>query len=301
VMQSRILNLNDQVINLVKMLTRIIGENMQIELQLHPAPLLTQADAGMVDQVLMNLVVNGRDAMPQGGRLCVETSPYHLGPEEPLPHPEAYPGQFICLTVSDTGNGIPPEILPNIFEPFFTTKPAGKGTGMGLATAYGIVKQHRGWIQVLNRPGEGATFQVFLPASASPAEMVAHTLKDQTQRGTETILLVEDEPGLLNLARVILERHGYQVLTATNGEEALAQWQQHHATVALLLTDLVMPGGWNGQELARHLHGEQPKLKIIFTSGYAGQEFQLLPGEVLMQKPFGSDQLLNTVRERLDA
>jgi len=301
VMQPRVLNLNDQVINLVKMLTRIIGEDMEIVLQLHPAPLLTQADPGMLDQVLMNLVVNARDAMPHGGRLRIQTSPHDLAPDAPLPHLEAYPGQFVCLSVSDTGNGIPPEILPRIFEPFFTTKPEGKGTGMGLATVYGIVKQHQGWIQLLNQPGQGATFQVFLPASASPAEIVTHTLKIQAQRGTETILLVEDEPGLLLLARIVLERYGYHVLTATNGPEALSQWRQHHATVALLLTDLVMPGGWNGQELARRLQSEQPKLKIIFSSGYAGKEFQLLPGEILLQKPFGADQLLNTVRESLDA
>jgi len=305
VMQPRILNLNEQVINLVKMLTRIIGEDMEMELNLHPAPLLTHADAGMLDQILMNLVVNARDAMPLGGRVRIDTSEQTVGPGEPLPHLEAFPGHFVCLSVSDTGSGIPPEILPRIFEPFFTTKPAGKGTGMGLATVYGIVKQHQGWIQLINQPGQGATFKIFLPRSDAPAELASCTLKFQAQRGTETILLVEDEPGLLHLARLVLERHGYRVLTATNGRQGLDQWRQHQASIVLLLTDLVMPGGCTGQDLARQLRGERPELKVIFTSGYsatiAGREFKMLRGETLLQKPFGSDQLLTAVRASLDA
>jgi len=305
VMQPRILDLNEQVTGLVKMLTRIIGEDMRMELHLHPAPLLTHADAGMLDQVLMNLVVNSRDAMPDGGRVRVETSAKVVGPGEPLPHLEASPGQFVCLAVSDTGTGIPPEILPRIFEPFFTTKPEGKGTGMGLATVYGIVKQHKGWIQVQSQSGQGATFQVFLPLGNSPAEAARGSGNVPPPRGSETILLVEDEPGLLHLSHSILERHGYQVLTAANAQEAFNQWRQHRARVTLLLTDLVMPGGCNGLELARRLRSEKPLLKVIFASGYsasiASQDFKLLPGEALLQKPFGTNQLLAMVRESLDS
>jgi len=304
VMQPRTLNLNEQVIALVKMLTRIIGEDLEMDLRLHPKPLLTHADAGMLDQVLMNLVVNARDAMPQGGRLRIETSEQTIRPGEPLPHMEACPGHFVCLTVSDTGTGIAPEIVPLIFDPFFTTKPEGKGTGMGLATVYGIVKQHHGWIQLINQPGQGATFRVFLPSNPEPAEVASNAFKLKAHQGTETILLVEDEPGLLKMARLVLERHGYRVLAAANGRDALELWHLHQSSVSLLLTDLVMPGGCTGQELARQLRGEQPGLKVIFTTGYsasiAGREFKLRAGETLLQKPFGSDQLLTLVRESLD-
>ncbi len=303
-MQPRILNLNEQVINLVKMLQRIIGEDVHLELHLHPTPLLIHADAGMVDQVLMNLVVNARDAMPEGGRLRIETAEKTIAVNEPLPHPEAVPGHFVCLTVSDTGDGIPPEVLPRIFEPFFTTKTAGKGTGLGLATVYGIVKQHQGWVQLDNRPGQGVTFHIMLPASAAAAEKAPNNTKFQARGGTETILLVEDEPGLLTLTSKILERHGYRVLAAANGPAALDLWQEQRANVALLLTDLVMPGGLSGRELARRLQAEQPQLKVVYTSGYsadiAGREFQLCPGESFIQKPVAIKELIKLVRECLD-
>jgi PAS domain S-box-containing protein len=304
-MLPQILNLNDQVVHLVKMLQRIIGEDVHLELHLHPAPLLTHADAGMLDQVLMNLVVNARDAMPHGGRLRIETGEATVAADQPPPHPEAVPGQFVCLSVSDTGGGIQPEILPRIFEPFFTTKTEGKGTGLGLATVYGIVKQHQGWIQVDNRPGQGATFRIFLPASAAPAETAASDTNFRTCRGSETILLVEDEPRLLKVTRSILERQGYRVLTATNGPEALSLWPEHRGVVALLLTDLVMPGGLSGQELGRRLRADQPELNIIFTSGYsaeiAGRELPLGGGEKFIQKPYAPSQLLKVVRDSLDA
>ena len=303
-MLPQILNLNDQVVSLVKMLQRIIGEDVHLELHLHAAPLLTHADAGMLDQVLMNLVVNARDAMPAGGRLRIETGEETVTTDQPLPHPEAVPGHFVCLAVSDTGSGIPPEILPRIFEPFFTTKTEGKGTGLGLATVYGIVKQHQGWIQVVNRPSQGVTFRVFLPASATPMETASSDTKFRARRGTETILLVEDEPGLLKVTRAILVRQGYRVLTATNGPEALSLWREHRGTVALLLTDLVMPGGMSGQELGRQLRADQPQLKVIFSSGYsaeiAGRELPLHRGENFLQKPYAPGQLLKVVRQSLD-
>ena len=303
VMQPRILDLNELITNLVKMLQRIIGEHVQMQLNLHPGELMTRADAGMLDQVLMNLVVNARDAMPQGGQLRIETAAKTVDADTSQLHAEAAPGHYVCLSVSDSGGGIPPEILPRIFEPFFTTKGEGKGTGLGLATVYGIVKQHGGWIQLVNRPGQGVTFQIFLPAHATPAESSGGTQQFHFRRGTETILLVEDEAGLLKLTRKILERQGYRVWTAAHGQEAFDIWQKHHASIALLLTDMVMPGGTSGQDLARQMQKESPGLKVIFMSGYsatiAGHEFQLGAGESFLQKPFAAGQLLETIHATL--
>ncbi len=305
VMQSRPLDLNEVVMNLAKMLQRVIREDVRLQLQLHPTPLLAFADAGMLDQVLMNLAVNARDAMPQGGRLCIETTETVVDASDARLNPDATPGRYVCFSVSDTGCGIPPEILPHIFEPFFTTKEAGKGTGLGLATVFGIVKQHRGWIKLDNRPGQGVTFRVFLPASTAPlANAVAANGRSKPRGGTETILLVEDEPGVRKPTRMVLERSGYKILEACDGAEALKLWQDHRQNVALLLTDLVMPGGIGGQELGRRLSQSQPGLKVIFASGYsadiAGRDFQVQAGQAFIQKPFVTDQLLETIRRCLD-
>jgi PAS domain S-box-containing protein len=300
VMRPRILDLNALITNLVKMLERIIGEQVQIRLHLHSTELMTRADAGMLDQVLMNLVVNARDAMPGGGQVRIGTTVKVVDADTAQLHAEAVPGNYVCFSVSDNGGGIPTEILPRIFEPFFTTKGEGKGTGLGLATAYGIVKQHQGWMQLVNRPGQGATFQIFLPASTAAAEAAVSETRFLSRRGTETILLVEDEAGLLKLARKILERQGYQVWTATNTQAALDCWHTHHATIALVLTDMVMPGGMSGMEMGRRMCADKPGLKVVFMSGYsttfAGQEFQLRVGEAFVQKPFTAGQLLKTIR-----
>jgi PAS domain S-box-containing protein len=303
VMQPCNLDLNEIVTNLAKMLQRIIGEDVRLQLNLHPASLMTRADAGMIEQVLMNLAVNARDAMPEGGQLRIDTTETSV--TENVANSEVAPGHYVCFSVSDTGPGIPPEILPKIFEPFFTTKEAGKGTGLGLATAFGIVKQHQGWIKVDNRPGQGATFQVYLPASTlTVAETPEIISKPKPRGGNETIFLVEDESDVRHLIRTLLKRHGYQVLEAANGVEALSVWQAHRETVALLMTDLVMPAGLGGQELARQLQAEQPNLKVIFISGYsaeiAGRELHLHHGEVFIQKPFVADHLLETIRRSLD-
>ena len=305
VMQPQNLNLNEAVTSLVNMLQRIIGEDVRLQLNLHPSPLLTRADAGMLGQVLLNLAVNARDAMPEGGRLIIETSERLLDEELAHAMPEAAPGRYVCLSVSDTGAGIPPEVMPHIFEPFFTTKEQGKGTGLGLATVFGIVKQHQGWVKVYSLPGQGANFQVFFPASSAPATMPAgQPVRPKPRGGTETILLAEDELLVWQSTRVFLERNGYRVLEAANGVEALKIWAEHPGAVALLLTDLVMPGGISGQELARRLQADRPQLKVIFTSGYsaeiAGKQLQLHHGENFLQKPFASDQLLETVRRCLD-
>jgi len=306
VMQPRLLDLNGLVTNLGRMLQRLIREDVHLELHLWATPLLTHADASMLEQVLINLAVNARDAMPGGGQLRIETAETVLDEKAAQATPGATPGRYVCLSVSDTGSGMPPEILPRIFEPFFTTKEAGKGTGLGLATVFGIVKQHQGWIVVNNRPGQGVAFTVGLPASPEARVEATETKASPKPRpGTETILLVEDEPGLLKVTRILLERNGYKVLAAANGQKAIECWQEHQAEVALLLTDMVMPGGISGQELAARLRGDRPQLKVIFVSGYsaniAGREFQLGRGEAFIPKPFATDQLLKVIRESLDA
>jgi PAS domain S-box-containing protein len=306
VMQPRDLDLNEVVTNLAKLLQRIIGEDVRLQLNLHSSPLVTRADAGMLEQVLMNLAVNARDAMPTGGRLLIETLERTVDEAFARIHPDATAGRFVCLKVSDTGSGIPPEVMPRIFEPFFTTKDPGKGTGLGLATVFGIVKQHQGWMEVTSEPGAGASFQIYLPASAAVLEAPARTAAPMKPRGgAETVLVVEDELVVRTLTRTILERHGYRVFTAANGAEALSIWAEHKAKIALLVTDLVMPGGLNGQQLAKQLQAEQPRLKVVFVSGYstdvAGKELPLRNGENFLQKPFGQDMLLKTVRRGLDS
>jgi PAS domain S-box-containing protein len=304
VMQPAELDLNDVVNNIARMLQRFIGEDVQLQLHLDSVPLMTRADAGMLDQVLLNFAVNARDAMAAGGRLLIETSARTLDEAFASTNPGAAPGRYVCLTVSDSGTGIPLDVLPRIFEPFFTTKAPGKGTGLGLATVYGIVKQHRGWIQVSSEPAHGTTFQVFLPASTESSGQPRQEVRPKPRGGTETILLVEDETLLRMVARSALEKYGYQVLEAENGAAALAVWQANRGTVALLLTDLVMPEGVTGQQLARRLQEQERGLRVIFTSGYsteiAGRELELRPGENFLQKPFTQDQLLETVRRSLD-
>jgi PAS domain S-box-containing protein len=305
VMQLRLLDLNEVVLNLARMLQRIIREDVRLQLHLHPTPLWTCADTGMLEQVLMNLAVNARDAMPQGGQLLIETADAAVDAQAARLNPDAAPGRYVCLRVTDTGDGIAPEVLPRIFEPFFTTKEPGKGTGLGLATVFGIVKQHQGWLQLDNRPGQGVTFQVYLPASGAPgAEPLAAEPKPKPRGGTETILLVEDEVAVRKPTRQMLERHGYTVLEAEEGEAALKLWEAHRGEVAMLFTDLVMPGGLAGRELGRRLKAERPDLKVIFASGYsaeiAGRDFQLQPGEAFLQKPCTMEHLLDTIRQCLD-
>jgi PAS domain S-box-containing protein len=305
VMQPQDLDLNEVVTNLTKMLRRIIGEHVQLLLNLHPGQLVTFADPGMLDQVLMNLTVNARDAMPQGGCIMIETSHRDVTEVEASRNPAATPGSHVCLSVTDTGTGIPPEILPRIFEPFFTTKPEGKGTGLGLATIFGVVRQHRGWVEVDSKVGDGTRFSVYLPSSDGNICFEAETPKSSPRRGTETVLLTEDEPGLRAVIRAFLEHNGYRVVEAVNGHEALQVWTEHRDEIALLLTDLVMPAGVSGQQLARRLRMDNPNLRAIFMSGYspdmAGGDLEFRPGENFLQKPFSQEELLETVRQCLDS
>jgi two-component system cell cycle sensor histidine kinase/response regulator CckA len=304
-MQASNLDLNDVVTNLAKMLRRIIGEDISLQLHLNSQPLFVHADPGMLDQVLLNLAVNARDAMLQGGKLLVETREVMVDDAFARLNHEAKPGRYVCLDVADTGAGIPPEVLPRIFEPFFTTKEKGKGTGLGLATVFGIVKQHSGFIKVESEPNQGAHFQIFLPAIAAPVPIAKSVNQSKVCRGTETVLLVEDEELLRTLARTVLERNGYSVVEAANGVEALNLWDQCRERVQLLLTDVVMPAGVSGYQLANVLQHDKPRLKVLFVSGYSPQtahwKGELKVGENFLNKPFSPDRLLETVRQRLDA
>jgi PAS domain S-box-containing protein len=304
VMHSQLLDLNDVVTSLAKMLQRIIGEDVRLQLNLHPRPLLTRADAGMLDQVVMNLVVNARDAMPGGGRLFIETSERVLTAGEAAAIPDATPGRYVSLRVADTGCGISPDDLSRIFEPFFTTKEPGKGTGLGLATVFGIVKQHHGALTVESTVGTGTTFQLFFRAEEASGMPQAEAATLPSRGGTETILLVEDESSVRMLTRTVLERAGYRVLEAAHGVEALRLWDEAAANIQLLLTDLVMPEGLGGRELAARLREQNPELRVVFASGYsadiAGRDLSLEDGQNFLQKPFSRHQLLATVRKCLD-
>lgn len=305
VIQTREVDLNEIVANLAKMLHRVIGEDIRLRINLHPKPLFTRADAGMLDQLLLNLVINSRDAMRGGGSILIETDIRETTGQECLPDPEAKPGRHVSLRVSDTGTGIRPADLPRIFDPFFTTKEQGKGTGLGLSTVFGIVKQHDGWITVESEVNCGTTLRIFLPASEAVGNAPKFENKETfSSGGNETILLVEDEPSLRMLTAMTLKKRGYEVLEAAHGVDALRVWDAHEGRIQLLLTDLVMPDGIDGLELAARLHQRDANLKVIFTSGYnadiSGRELALEPGEYFLQKPTTPLVILETIRRCLD-
>jgi len=304
-MQPRDLDLNQAINDMAKMLRRTLGEDIQLQFKFAMQSLFIHADAGMMDQVLMNLAVNARDAMPKGGQLVIETSAEDFDESVRAQSARASSGSLVCLSVSDTGCGIPPEVLPRIFEPFFTTKEAGKGTGLGLATVFGIVEQHQGWINVHSEVGHGTTFHIYLPqlTKISKREPEQPTLTS-TRGGNETILLVEDDIFLRASVRKSLSQLGYRVLEAIDGIEALEVWKQNRGGIHLLLTDLVMPGGMTGKDLGERLLKENPKLKVIYASGYsgeiAGKNFPLEEGVNFLAKPFQTQKLAQTVRNCLD-
>jgi CheY-like chemotaxis protein len=288
------------------MLKRVLGETVTLEFHPPTELPLVQADTGMIEQVILNLVVNARDAMPQGGTLTISTNPVEMNDAYVQTHPEARLGAFVCLRVSDSGCGMDAATMARIFEPFFTTKEIGKGTGLGLATVYGIVKQHDGWIEVSSEVGKGSAFNVFLPASSEPvkAPPPESPVTAAVRGGQETILVVEDEPVLRDMAHLILQDCGYRILEAGSGAEALQIWQRHANTIDLMLTDVVMPGGMSGRELAVKLLATHPRLKIIFTSGYNVEEtntdFFRRGGAAFLQKPYTRIDLARAVREVLD-
>jgi two-component system cell cycle sensor histidine kinase/response regulator CckA len=253
----------------------------------------------------MNLAVNARDAMPKGGCLIITTSMADVTEAHARQRPEARPGRFVCLSVKDTGSGMDAKTLARIFEPFFSTKEVGRGTGLGLATAYGIMKQHQGWIEVATDIGMGTTFQLYFPAlNTGAVESEDHNDATPAVRGgSETILLVEDEPVLRDFVGQTLRDYKYRVLEAGSGVEALKVWEKHEGKIDLLLTDMVMPEGMSGSHLARHLRERKPDLKIIFTSGYSpeiiGKNFKESDLEFL-QKPYRPPLLAQKVRKCLD-
>ena len=305
VMQIKNLDLNGVINNVGKMLQRLLGEDIALSLNLTVGLPGVMADAGMIEQVILNLAVNARDAMPKGGQLVVGTSAVWIDEQYPRGNPGAPPGQYICLTVQDTGCGMDVATLDRIFEPFFTTKEVGKGTGLGLATAYGIVRQHKGWIEVGSQVGHGTTFRILLPAAARPTEPPSGDTDLMTvEGGDETILLVEDEPALRDMVRIILEQYGYHILQAQSGVEALKVWKEYPREIDLLLTDMKMPEGMNGRELAEKLVEEKPGLKVIYSSGYsrdvAGPDLMLKEGVMFLQKPYHPKTLAKTIRDCLD-
>ncbi|HEV2456145.1 MAG TPA: response regulator [Verrucomicrobiae bacterium] len=303
--QPRDLDLNESVSHMTKMLQRVLGETVQMELKLAPRPMCVHADPGMIDQVLMNLTVNARDAMPEGGRLIIETAAADLDTLAASQSLNGRPGSFVCLTVSDSGCGIAPEIISKIFEPFFTTKEPGKGTGLGLATVFGIVQQHDGWLSVYSEPGQGTTFRIYLPhLGGNTTRTTSPQAWPEVRGGKETILLAEDDPILCISINRALSKLGYTVLEARTGTRALETWKNHANRIDLLLTDLVMPGGMSGKELGQQILKVNPKLKVIYMSGYsaeiAGRDFSLQEGFNFLVKPFQVEKLAAAIRARLD-
>jgi two-component system cell cycle sensor histidine kinase/response regulator CckA len=306
VVQSRLVDLNEIVEGVSKMLQRIIGEDVTLRIDPGLSLPVIKADSGMMEQVLMNLAVNARDDMHKGGTLMVGTSRAVLGEDGARLHPNARMGEFVCLRVADTGCGMTPETAARIFEPFFTTKAFGKGTGLGLATVHGIVQQHQGWVEVESQPGEGTVFKAYFPAAGPSAKTTVKVPVSSAARGgSETILLVEDEPAIRDLARIILERQGYRVLEAGSGVAALAVWDEHAKEISLVITDMVMPDGMTGRELAEQLTARSPSLRVIYSTGYSAeamdQELNLEIGLNYLPKPYDPRALAQIVRKRLDA
>ena len=302
----RLVNLNDIATENLKMLTRMIGED--IDLVLSPGKNLwpVRADAGQIEQVIMNLAVNARDAMPTGGKFNIETCNVTLSEEEARHHAPLRPGDYVTIQVSDTGVGMDAETQSHIFEPFFTTK-GPKGTGLGLSTVYGIIKQSLGYIWVESEVGRGTTFKIYLPrvsAAGEPAQIAAQAQTQRVEPGTETILLVEDEANLRYLARQYLEKQGYKVIEAADGAVAVQIAVAHESVIHLLLTDVIMPG-MNGRELAQRITEIRPNVKVLYMSGYTenviGHNGTLDAGIRLLQKPFNLRDLKDKVREVLDA
>jgi signal transduction histidine kinase len=305
VLQPSVIDVNALVGDLQRMLGRLLGEDVELGTRLDPAVGRVKADPGQLEQVLMNLAVNARDAMPQGGKLTLETVNVDMDERYAADHYPARPGPYVMIAVSDTGTGMSEETQAHMFEPFFTTKEKGKGTGLGLATVYGIVKQSGGFIWVYSELGHGSTFKIYLPRVAEPSERSAGAAPTgaQRSRGTETVLLAEDEPPVRAVARQVLERHGYTVLEAPSAESALDIATRYSGTIHLLLTDVIMPG-MNGRELATRLAGLRPEARVIFMSGYTDDAVTrhgvLEPGSTYLQKPFTPDAIARKVREVLD-
>jgi CheY-like chemotaxis protein len=300
----KVLDLNAILTNLDNMLRRVIGEDIELITVLAEDLGRVKTDPGWIEQAIMNLVVNSRDAMASGGKLTIETGNADLDEASTFGHVGVEPGRYVMLSVSDTGEGITPEVMEQLFEPFFSTKEKDKGTGLGLSTVYGIVKQSDGDICVYSEPGKGATFKIYLPRVDEPLEERREkVLGDELLRGCETILLVEDEENVRKLALRVLERQGYKVLSARDGNDALLICEQHKGQIHLILTDVVMPG-MSGHELAKRLKSLHPETKVLYMSGYTDDTIVLhgvlVEGVNYIQKPFTVDALTKKVREVLE-
>jgi CheY-like chemotaxis protein len=304
VLQPRSLSLNQSVTDVTNLLQKVIGEQIELKLSLAPDLPVVRADPAQLEQVLMNLCLNARDAMPEGGQLTVETGTAEFDDEYCRRNLFARPGRYVLVTVTDTGVGMSPETLEHIFEPFFSTKEPGHGTGLGLATVYGIVQQHEGLIHVYSEPGYGSTFRVYLPIVAAATEPCRPAASEPVRGGSETILVAEDHEGGRQMVCEILTRLGYTVLAAANGEEAVRLFQQHRDQVALLLFDVVMPQ-LSGPDAFREIEAIRPGVPVIFATGYSAKAD--LPSSLaeehrhLIQKPYSPTALARKIREVLDA
>jgi two-component system, cell cycle sensor histidine kinase and response regulator CckA len=307
VLQPKVIDLNALVSNMVKMLRRMISEGIELNTLWADDLGRVKADQGQIEQVMLNLAVNARDAMPNGGKLTIETADVELDQDYADLHLSVVPGSYVMLSVSDTGVGMTPEVRERVLEPFFTTKEKGKGTGLGLSTVYGIVKQSGGNIWIYSEPGQGSTFKIYLPRVEEEVDSMLQSsvVGNKPQQGSETILLVEDEKMVRNLALTILKRQGYNVLEAEDGEMALRIVQKHNGNpIHLVLTDVVMPG-MSGHELSDHLKAQCPEMKVIFMSGYTDESIiekhgLMAPGINFIQKPFQPDALVRKIRSVLD-
>jgi two-component system cell cycle sensor histidine kinase/response regulator CckA len=302
--EPRVCSLNDVVSSATRLLVRLLRENIRLEVHTAPDLWPVRVDPGQFEQVVVNLAINARDAMPEGGRLTIETANVTLSPDYAASHPDVIPGEHVMLAVSDTGRGIPPEHLVHIFEPFFTTKRRGEGTGLGLATVHGLVKQHRGHIWVYSEVGKGTTFKIYIPREYADVETVAPVAgmpRDTT--GTETILLVEDEPLVRSLAVSVLTKAGYTVLEASSGREALELARSHEGPIHLLLTDVVLPE-MSGRQVAEAIRDARPAMRVLYTSGYTDNVVVhhgiLDAGVEFLPKPYSPSTLASKVREVLE-
>jgi CheY-like chemotaxis protein len=300
ILESQVLDPNQTVRNMVKMLRVLIGEDIELVTSLSDQIGRVQADPGQLEQVVMNLAVNARDAMPGGGKLVIETQPGHLDEAYVAANSEASVGDYVLIAVTDNGTGMSKETLAQIFEPFFTTKEQGKGTGLGLATVYGIVKQSRGHISVYSEPGHGTTFKVYLPALDNTVPVALPQKTGAPVRGVGTVLLVEDERALRSLAVASLKKLGYNVLEAGNGLEALAVAERHPAKIDVVVADIVMPR-MGGPEFVEKLREKRDDFAVIFMTGYTEaavlENARIGSGAVLLNKPFSAEALAAKINE----
>jgi two-component system, cell cycle sensor histidine kinase and response regulator CckA len=309
IIRRRPLALNEVVEQTVAMLRRLIGEHIALDLQVTPDLPPIFADPSNVEQVIMNLALNARDAMPDGGKLTLTTTRVEVDQASRARNPESQLGPYICLAVKDTGYGMDAATVGRIFEPFFTTKDPGQGTGMGLATVYGVLKQHGGWIEVDTAPGRGTTIRTFFPLSVegfvAPSAKPESSPTESTPTNDITILVVEDEEMLREFVSEALAALGYRVLSAANGRDALDVWAEHRDEIDLLLTDIVMPESISGRQLAHTFILDKPNLKVIFTSGYSselfGSEFEREKEHLFLAKPYLPDRLAQTVAMHLQS